>query len=40
MGQILVSISDENEEKLRMRMRKKGDLSYHVNEALTKYFKS
>jgi hypothetical protein len=38
MKQLIVTISDELDEQLRRRNRRKGDLSRMVEEALTKYF--
>ncbi len=37
MGRILVSISDELENRLREHLRKQGDLSRIVSEALISY---
>lgn len=39
MGRILITFTDENEKKLRLLNRKKGDLSKVVDTALTEYFR-
>ena len=38
MGKITITLTEENEQKLREQNRKKGDMSDTINEALNKYF--
>ena len=38
MGKITITLTDENEQKLREQNRRKGDMSDTINEALNKYF--
>ena len=38
MGKITITLTEENEQKLREQNRKKGDMSDTINEALKKYF--
>lgn len=38
MGKITITLTEENEQKLREQNRRKGDMSDAINEALNKYF--
>ena len=38
MGKITITLTEENEQKLRGQNRRKGDISDTINEALIKYF--
>ena len=38
MGKITITLTEENEQKLRGQNRRKGDMSDTINEALNKYF--